>query len=142
MPVEVSKIVSERGCIVKWAPQNEVLVHPAVGGFWSHCGWNSTLESIVEGVPMICRPFNGEQKLNAMYIESVWRVGVLLQGEVERGGVERAVKRLIVDDEGVGMRERALLLKEKLNASVRSGGSSYNALDELVHYLEAEYRNT
>ncbi|KAG7633512.1 UDP-glucuronosyl/UDP-glucosyltransferase [Arabidopsis suecica] len=142
MPVEVSKIVSERGCIVKWAPQNEVLVHPAVGGFWSHCGWNSTLESIVEGVPMICRPFNGEQKLNAMYIESVWRVGVLLQGEVERGGVERAVKRLIVDDEGVGMRERALVLKEKLNASVRSGGSSYNALDELVHYLEAEYRNT
>ncbi|VYS59566.1 unnamed protein product [Arabidopsis thaliana] len=142
MPVEVSKIVSERGCIVKWAPQNEVLVHPAVGGFWSHCGWNSTLESIVEGVPMICRPFNGEQKLNAMYIESVWRVGVLLQGEVERGCVERAVKRLIVDDEGVGMRERALVLKEKLNASVRSGGSSYNALDELVHYLEAEYRNT
>ena len=142
MPVEVSKIVSERGCIVKWAPQNEVLVHPAVGGFWSHCGWNSTLESIVEGVPMICRPFNGEQKLNAMYIESVWRVGVLLQGEVERGCVERAVKRLIVDDEGVGLRERALVLKEKLNASVRSGGSSYNALDELVHYLEAEYRNT
>ncbi|CAH8267675.1 unnamed protein product [Arabidopsis lyrata] len=135
LPEEVSKMVSEKGFIVKWAPQN---AHPAVGGFWSHCGWNSTLESIAEGVPMICRPFNGEQKLNALYIESVWRIGILLQGEVERGGVERAVKRLIMDEEGASMRERALVLKEKFNYSVRSGGSSYNALNELVNYLETE----
>ncbi|CAH8337353.1 unnamed protein product [Eruca vesicaria subsp. sativa] len=133
---ELSKMVSERGYIVKWAPQTEVLAHPAVGGFWSHCGWNSTLESIAEGVPMICRPFHGEQKFNAMYIESVWSVGIQLEGEVERGQVERAVKRLIVDEEGACMRERALVLKEKVKASVRAGGSSYNALDELVKYLK------
>ncbi|CAH2065165.1 unnamed protein product [Thlaspi arvense] len=138
LPEEVSKIVSEKGYIVKWAPQSEVLAHPAVGGFWSHCGWNSTLESIAEGVPMICRPFTGEQKLNAKYIESVWRTGIKLEGEVERGGVERAVKRLLVDEEGAGMRERTLVLKEKLKASVRRGGSSYNALDELVKYLNTE----
>ncbi|CAH8267673.1 unnamed protein product [Arabidopsis lyrata] len=138
LPEEISKMITERGYIVKWAPQIEVLGHPAVGGFWSHCGWNSTLESIAEGVPMICRPLQGEQKLNAMYIESVWRIGILLQGEVERGGVERAVKRLIMDEEGAGMRERALDLKEKLKASVRSGGSSYNALGELVKFLNTE----
>ncbi|ESQ37306.1 hypothetical protein EUTSA_v10002978mg [Eutrema salsugineum] len=138
LPEELSKMVSERGYIVQWAPQIEVLAHPALGGFWSHCGWNSTLESIVEGVPMICMPFNGEQKLNAMYIESVWRIGIQFQGEVEIGGVERAVKRLIVDDEGAEMRERAFVLKEKLKASVRSGGSSYNALDELVKCLATE----
>ncbi|KAL1220246.1 UDP-glycosyltransferase 76E6 [Cardamine amara subsp. amara] len=138
LPEEVSKMVIERGYIVKWAPQKEVLGHPAVGGFWSHCGWNSTLESIVEGVPMICRPFDGEQKLNAMYIESVWRIGIQLEGEVERKGVERAVTRLIVDEEGAEMRERALGLKEKLNASVRKGGSSYNALDELIKNLKTE----
>jgi len=131
-------MVTERGYIAKWAPQIEVLGHPAVGGFWSHCGWNSTLESIVEGVPMICRPLQGEQKLNAMYIESVWKIGIQLEGEVEREGVERAVKRLIIDEEGAAMRERALDLKEKLNASVRSGGSSYNALDELVKFLNTE----
>ncbi|CAH8267674.1 unnamed protein product [Arabidopsis lyrata] len=136
LPDEISKMVSERGYIVKWAPQIEVLAHPAVGGFWSHCGWNSTLESIAEGVPMICRPFQGEQKLNAMYIESVWKIGIQLEGEVERGAVERAVKRLIVDEEGACMRERAFGLKEKLKASVRSGGSSYNALDELAKYLK------
>ncbi|KAG7627560.1 UDP-glycosyltransferase 76E4 [Arabidopsis thaliana] len=138
LPEEVIKMVTERGYIVKWAPQIEVLGHPAVGGFWSHCGWNSTLESIVEGVPMICRPLQGEQKLNAMYIESVWKIGIQLEGEVEREGVERAVKRLIMDEEGAAMRERALDLKEKLNASVRSGGSSYNALDELVKFLNTE----
>ncbi|CAH8350639.1 unnamed protein product [Eruca vesicaria subsp. sativa] len=137
-PDELSKMVSKRGYIVKWAPQIEVLAHPAVGGFWSHCGWNSTLESIAEGVPMICRPFHGEQKVNAMYIESVWSVGIQLEGEVERGQVERAVKRLIVDEEGACMRERALVLKEKVKASVRAGGSSYNALDELIKYLKTD----
>ncbi|KAL1220243.1 UDP-glycosyltransferase 76E5 [Cardamine amara subsp. amara] len=138
LPEEISKMVSEKGYIVKWAPQQEVLEHRAVGGFWSHCGWNSTLESIVEGVPMICRPFNGEQKLNAMYIESVWRIGIQLKGEEERGGVKRAVKRLIVEEEGACMRERAHGLREKIKASVRCGGASYNALDELVKFLNTE----
>ncbi|KAG7627559.1 UDP-glycosyltransferase 76E6 [Arabidopsis thaliana] len=135
LPEDVIKMVSERGYIVKWAPQIEVLGHPAVGGFWSHCGWNSTLESIVEGVPMICRPFHGEQKLNALCLESIWRIGFQVQGTVERGGVERAVKRLIVDEEGADMRERALVLKENLKASVRNGGSSYNALEEIVNLM-------
>ncbi|EOA24025.1 hypothetical protein CARUB_v10017240mg [Capsella rubella] len=135
LPKEVIRMVSEKGYVVKWAPQIEVLGHPSVGGFWSHCGWNSILESIAEGVPMICRPFQGEQKLNAKYIVSGWSVGIHLEGEVERGEVERAVKRLIVDEEGAGMRERALGLKEKVKASTRSGGSSYNALDELVTHL-------
>ncbi|CAH8337354.1 unnamed protein product [Eruca vesicaria subsp. sativa] len=137
-PDELSKMVSERGYIVNWAPQIEVLAHPSVGGFWSHCGWNSTLESIAEGVPMICMPLQGEQKLNAAYIESVWSVGIPLEGEVEREHVERAVKRLIVDEEGACMRERALVLKEKVKASVRDGGSSHNALDELIKYLETD----
>ncbi|CAF2085554.1 hypothetical protein YC2023_071210 [Brassica napus] len=136
LPEEVSKIVSEKGYIVKWAPQDQVLGHPAVGGFWSHCGWNSTLESIVEGVPMICRPFGDEQKLNAKYIESEWRIGIRLEGEVERGQVKRMVKRLIMDDEGADMRDRSIGFREKLKASVRVEGSSYNALDELVKFLE------
>ncbi|KAL0710730.1 hypothetical protein Bca4012_017708 [Brassica carinata] len=136
LPEEVSKIASEKGYIVKWAPQNQVLAHPAVGGFWSHCGWNSSLECIVKGVPMICRPFGDEQKLNTKYIESVWRIGIRLKGEVERGQVKRILKRLITDDEGANMRGRSIGFKEKLNASVRVGGSSYNTLDELVKFLE------
>ncbi|CAN8254962.1 unnamed protein product [Cochlearia groenlandica] len=138
LPKEVGKMVLEKGCIVKWAPQIELLAHPTVGGFWSHCGWNSTLESIVEGVPIICRPFTGEQKLNAKYIESVWRNGIQIEGEVLRGGVESVVIRLLVSQECEGMRERALVLKEKIKSSLRSGGSSYSALDEFVKYLKTK----
>lgn len=86
---------------------------------------------------MICRL--GEQMLNAMYIESIWSVGIQLESEVERGQVERAVKRLTVDEEGAWMRKKTIALNEKVKASVRNvknGGSSCNALDELVKYLE------
>ncbi|KFK33269.1 hypothetical protein AALP_AA6G352800, partial [Arabis alpina] len=55
-------VTSDQGYIVKWAPQKQVLAHSAVGAFWSHCGWNSTLESLGEGVPLICRPFTTDQK--------------------------------------------------------------------------------
>ncbi|KAL1208508.1 UDP-glycosyltransferase 76E2 [Cardamine amara subsp. amara] len=136
LPEEFSKLVSERGYIVKWAPQMEVLRHPSVGAFWSHCGWNSTLESIGEGVPMICRPFTGDQRVNARYLESVWRIGVLLEGELEKETVERAVKMLIVDKEGEDMRKRAIDLKEKLEASLGSGDLSCSSLDELVNFYK------
>ncbi|KAL1220247.1 UDP-glycosyltransferase 76E11 [Cardamine amara subsp. amara] len=135
LPEEFSKMVSGRGYVVKWAPQKEVLAHPAVGGFWSHCGWNSTLESIGEGVPMICRPFSADQNVNARYLECVWRIGIQVEGELDRGVVERAVKRLMVEEEGDEMRKRAVSLKEKLRASVRSGGSSHNSLEEFVHFM-------
>ncbi|XP_049400352.1 UDP-glycosyltransferase 76E1 isoform X19 [Solanum stenotomum] len=57
LPDGFEKMVGERGRIVKWAPQKQVLAHPAIAGFFTHCGWNSTVESICEQVPMICRPF-------------------------------------------------------------------------------------
>jgi len=127
--------IPDRGYIVKWAPQKQVLAHSAVGAFWSHCGWNSTLESMGEGVPMICRPFTTDQKVNARYVECVWRVGVQVEGELKRGVVERAVKRLLVDEEGEEMKLRALSLKEKLKVSVLPGGSSHSSLDDLIKTL-------
>lgn len=135
LPKEFSKIISGRGYIVKWAPQKEVLSHPAVGGFWSHCGWNSTLESIGEGVPMICKPFSSDQKVNARYLECVWKIGIQVEGDLDRGAVERAVKRLMVEEEGEEMRKRAISLKEQLRASVISGGSSHNSLEKFVHFM-------
>ncbi|KAL1226053.1 UDP-glycosyltransferase 76E7 [Cardamine amara subsp. amara] len=128
-------VTLERGCIVKWAPQKQVLAHSAVGAFWSHCGWNSTLESLGEGVPMICRPFMTDQKGNARYLECVWKVGIQVEGEIERGVVERAVKRLMVDEEGEEMKRRALILKEKLKVSVSAEGSSHKSLDDFIKTL-------
>lgn len=121
-----------RGYIVKWAPQEQVLSHPAVGAFWTHNGWNSTLESICEGVPMICMPCFADQKVNAKYASDVWKVGVQLQNKIERGEVEKIIKKLMVGDEANEIRENALNLKEKSSVCLKECGSSYCFLDSLV----------
>ncbi|KAM3739890.1 hypothetical protein ACB098_08G056900 [Castanea mollissima] len=127
--------IGERGCIVNWAPQKEVLAHSAVGGFLSHCGWNSTLESICEGIPMICRPCFGDQRMNARYVSHVWRVGLELASELERGEIEKAIRRLMAGKEGEAMRERAKNLKEKFELCIKEGGSSNNSLNKLVKMI-------
>lgn len=122
---------------MKWAPQREVLAHGAVGGFWTHCGWNSTLESISEGVPMICKPCFSDQKVHARYISRVWRIGLELEDEFERGEIERAVRKLMINSDGEEIRVRAKDMKEKIQVSMSKGGSNYNFLNELVEFIMA-----
>ncbi|EXB30471.1 UDP-glycosyltransferase 76E2 [Morus notabilis] len=126
--------VGDKGCIVRWAPQREVLAHPAVGGFWSHCGWNSTLESLAAGVPIICKPCFGDQKVNARYVSHVWRIGLELE-ELKRRDIESAIRRLILHEDGKEMRARAKELKEKFEVCTRKGGSSCDSLNELVNFI-------
>lgn len=128
---EVKVAIGERGCIVKWAPQSEVLAHQAVGGFWSHCGWNSTLESLCEGVPIMCQPHFGDQRVNARLLSHVWKVGLEWSCVMEKDEIEGAVRRLMVNPEGKEMGQRALELKNKIRLAVK-GGSSYEALNGLV----------
>ncbi|KAA8549335.1 hypothetical protein F0562_001019 [Nyssa sinensis] len=118
LPESFKETVEERGCIVEWAPQKEVLAHGAVGGFWSHCGWNSTLESTCEGVPMVCRPCFGDQRMNARCLSHVWRVGLELENELQRGEIERTIRRLMVGKEGEEMRRSAIDLKLKVELSI------------------------
>ncbi|KDP42171.1 hypothetical protein JCGZ_02901 [Jatropha curcas] len=135
LPEGFVESVGERGFIVKWTLQREVLAHPAIGGFWSHCGWNSALESISEGIPMICRPCFGDQMVTARYVSHVWRTGLILENKLERKEIESAVRRLMIDKEGEEMRQRAADLKEKVEVCFKKGGSSYNFLDRLVEFM-------
>jgi len=133
LPDGFEDAVEGRGMVIRWAPQQEVLAHPAVGGFWTHAGWNSTLEGAGEGVPMICRPDAVDQMMNARYVQEVWGVGFELEGELERGRVGDAVRRLM---EGAEMRERAKLLRRKMaDCCLESSGSSQIAMDKLVSYI-------
>ena len=113
------------------------LSHDAVGGFWSHCGWNSTPESISEGVPMICRPCFGDQRVNAMYVSRVWRIGLQLENELERGEIEKAVRRLMVDKEGEEMRQRTKNFKVEVKLCIGEGGSSYNSLNNFLELIKS-----
>ncbi|KAL6327323.1 hypothetical protein AAG906_018776 [Vitis piasezkii] len=115
----------------------EVLAHPATGGFWTHNGWNSTLESICEGVPMICLPYSGDQRVNARYVSQVWGVGLQLENGLERGEIERTIRRLMVEEEGQEIRRRSIELKEKADLCLKQGGSSHQSLESLISYLSS-----
>ncbi|KAJ0800414.1 putative UDP-glucuronosyl/UDP-glucosyltransferase [Helianthus annuus] len=135
LPEKFLEEVGGRGRIVKWCPQKEVLTHEATGCFWTHSGWNSTLESVCEGVPMICSPCAVGQPIIARYINDVWKIGVLLEDGLEREGIERALKRVMLDKEGEEIRKRVMLLKEEVNFSFDEGGSSRQSLKNLVDYI-------
>ncbi|KAG9158918.1 hypothetical protein Leryth_013300 [Lithospermum erythrorhizon] len=137
LPDGFEEIIGERGCLVKWAPQKKVLRHSAVGGFWSHCGWNSILESISEGVPMICRPDFSDQFINSRYVAHVWNMGLELEGPLERGKVEEIVRRLMVDEEGKEVRNRTIDMKHKFQESVEKGGASYQSLNQLTDFISS-----
>ncbi|KAM0024455.1 putative UDP-glucuronosyl/UDP-glucosyltransferase [Helianthus debilis subsp. tardiflorus] len=129
LPKGFAEEVGERGRIVKWAPQQEVLAHEAIGCFWTHNGWNSTLESICEGVPMICSPCSYDQPINARYVTDVWKIGVMLDNREETGKI---IKRVIMGKEGSEMRHRSKSLQEKVNQSMQKGGSACQSLENLV----------
>jgi len=118
-----------RGKVVAWAPQREVLGHAAIGAFWTHCGWNSTLESVCEGVPMLVQPCFADQMANARYVTHRWGVGMEVGEVVERGRVAEAVARLMVGEDGARMRERARPLQMQASAAASS------AMDSLVQYM-------
>ncbi|XP_057983466.1 UDP-glycosyltransferase 73D1-like [Malania oleifera] len=140
--------INGRGLLIKgWAPQVLILSHKAIKGFLTHCGWNSTIEGICFGVPMITWPLFAEQFLNEKLIVEVLRIGVRIGvelptrwGEEEKVGVlvksedvEQAIKRLMDGaEEGENRRKRARQLGEKAKETMEEGGSSHLGITLLI----------
>ncbi|CAN6205406.1 unnamed protein product [Urochloa humidicola] len=119
----------EQARIVAWAPQRDVLRHQAVGCFLTHAGWNSTLEAVVEGVPMVCWPFFADQQINSRFVGAVWRNGLDMKDVCERGVVERTVREAM---ESAEIRRSAQALAQQVKRDVAAGGSSAMELERLV----------
>ncbi|XP_078179459.1 scopoletin glucosyltransferase-like [Carex rostrata] len=138
----------KRSIIIKgWAPQLLILNHSAVGAFLTHCGWNSTLEAITAGVPMITWPMGAEQFFNEKLIVEMLQVGAAIGVKDSQQLIEtETIKNVIESVVGAGVeseatRKRAKELKERAKAAVQEGGSSYSDLDNLIEELIAR-RNT
>ncbi|XVF61976.1 hypothetical protein PTKIN_Ptkin08bG0178900 [Pterospermum kingtungense] len=137
----------DRGVIVpEWAPQVEILSHRSCGGFFTHCGWNSALECISHGLPMIAWPLYAEQKMNATLLTeelgiAVRSVTVPTKGVVGRYEIEKMVRKIFDDDDddaGRGMRARVKELKLSAEKAWSiNGGSLCNALAEMVKHAAA-----
>jgi UDP-glucosyltransferase BX8/BX9 len=134
---ELEEEIHGRGKIVPWAPQEEVLAHPAIGAFLTHNVWNSTVEAVSEGVPMICRPCFGDQLGAARYVCHMWRVGVELEvgTRLQRWNVEAATEKLMDGTEGKEVSVRTKDLNESTDECINERGSSYTALLGLVDLM-------
>ncbi|KAH7657244.1 UDP-glucuronosyl/UDP-glucosyltransferase protein [Dioscorea alata] len=144
------KRMSLRSFVIKgWAPQAAILSHKAVGGFVSHCGWNSTLEAVSNGVPMITWPQFADQFLNERLVVKFLRMGIAIgvkkpmfyfgknEISVSSADVERAVRGLMGDgEEAQERRIRAREIKGKAIKGMEEGGSSYENITMLVEYIK------
>ncbi|KAL5980448.1 hypothetical protein ACLOJK_028356 [Asimina triloba] len=135
IPEELQNATRERGFLVEWAPQEEVLAHSAVGGFLTHSGWNSTLESMCAGVPMLCWPVFGDQQVNSRCVEHVWKIGLDMKDRCERGTIEKMVRELMHGN--VELRKSTVNLADLARKSVSRGGSSYMNFQRLIQDIRS-----
>lgn len=107
LPSEFLEETKERCIFASWCPQEKVLSHPCIGGFLTHSGWNSTIESISYGVPMICWPFFGAQPTNCWFCCTKWGIGMEIGSNVKRDEVESVIRELMVGEKGKEMKRKA-----------------------------------
>ncbi|KAK8475361.1 hypothetical protein V6N13_043056 [Hibiscus sabdariffa] len=144
-----------RGLVVKgWVPQVVILSHPAVGGFLTHCGWNSTIEGISAGLPLITLPFIGDQFCNQTLAVHILKIGVSLGSDkptmfgdersaftLKKETVKHAIHQLMDDgNEGTERRKRAKEYGEMAKKAVEMGGSSYCNITLLIQDIIQQCR--
>ncbi|KAF3773285.1 UDP-glycosyltransferase, partial [Nymphaea thermarum] len=134
--------IARRALVVDWAPQKELLSHPSVACFLTHCGWNSTMEGLFNGVPRLGWPYFADQFLNQTCIVDLWKVGLKLvrdeDGVVGKEEIKKKIEDLMNDE---GIRKRVSDMKEKGKRAVIEGGASFDNLNGFVHTIKSEAGN-
>ncbi|KAI8003520.1 hypothetical protein LOK49_LG08G02219 [Camellia lanceoleosa] len=133
--------LEKQGLIVPWCSQVEVLSHPPVGCFVTHCGWNSTLESLVLGIPVVCLPQFTDQPTNAKLLEDEFKTGVRAtkndEGIVEGDEIKRCIELVMGDGEiGEEIKKNSKKCKYLAKEAVKEGGSSHKNLRTFVDEIE------
>ncbi|XP_059430443.1 UDP-glycosyltransferase 87A2-like [Corylus avellana] len=136
----INELCGEMGLLVPWCDQLRVLCHPSIGGFWSHCGWNSTSEAVFAGLPMLTFPIYWDQVTNSKVVVDDWKIGWRVKKEVEsdnlvgREEIERLVKGFmdLESDEGKEVRRKARELQKICRQAIQKGGSTDASIDAFV----------
>ncbi|KAL3531022.1 hypothetical protein ACH5RR_010344 [Cinchona calisaya] len=130
---------SDNGLVVTWSPQLEVLAHESVACFVTHCGFNSVLEALSLGVPVVAAPQWTDQPTNAKFLEDVWGVGVRAHAD-EKGIVRRetlvsCLKEIMEGEKGKKIEENVIKWKNLAKEAIDDGGSSDKNIVEFVAEL-------
>ncbi|CAN1178210.1 7-deoxyloganetin glucosyltransferase [Linum perenne] len=132
-PPEFEEKVKKLGFISGWCPQEEVLNHSAVGGFLTHCGWGSIIETATAGVPVLCWPFFADQPTNCKFSCMDWGIGMEIEKNVKREDLEELVRELMNGKKGEKMRNKAQEWARLAREATGPGGSSTVGFDRLVN---------
>ncbi|KAF5466130.1 hypothetical protein F2P56_016083 [Juglans regia] len=139
LPSNFLQETAEKGLVVSWSPQLDVLAHRAAGCFMTHCGWNSTLEALSLGVPLVAIPQWTDQTTNAKFIVDVWKVGVRIKldekGIATKEEIEMCIKEVMEGERGKEMKKNSMRWKELAKEAVDEGGSSDKNIVEFVAKL-------
>ncbi|XP_068304618.1 7-deoxyloganetin glucosyltransferase-like [Pyrus communis] len=136
LPPKFVDETKERSLIAGWCPQEQVLNHPSVGGFLTHSGWNSTIESVSAGVPMLCWPFFADQQTNCHYSCKEWGIGMEIDNKVKRDELEKLVRELMEGEKGKKMKNKAIEWKTLAEEATGPHGSSSTNLEKLVNQMQ------
>nr|KYP51606.1 putative UDP-glucosyltransferase At1g05670 family [Cajanus cajan] len=136
---QMEEVAFEKGLVITWSNQLRVLEHEALGCFVTHCGWNSTLEALSLGVPMIAVPQWTDQTTNAKLVEDIWKIGLRVpmddKGVFRREALKHTIVKIMESEMGIVIKRNAIQWKNLAAKAVDEGGSSHMNIGEFVDSL-------